>query len=90
MTDPYTEKQDLESQKPQEITRAIRFDQTNERAQSRPQELALKRTSSVTSQNIIAYRTLSITVSEHEAKKTKPLTKKRGFFGRKAEAIEGT
>jgi hypothetical protein len=90
MTDRYTEKQDLESQKSQEITRAIRFDQTNERAQSRPQELALKRTSSVTSQNIIAYRTLSITVSEHEAKKTKPATTKRGFFGRKAEAIEGT
>jgi hypothetical protein len=90
MTEPYTEKDDLESQKPHESSRAIRFEKPNDSVPSRSQDLALKRTSSVTSQNIIAYRTLSITVSEHEAKKTKFPAQKKGFFGKKPVAIEGT
>jgi hypothetical protein len=89
MAEPFNEKQDLEDQNQAEVSRAIRFDKENDQVASRPQGQALKRRNSATSQNIIAYRTLSITISEHEAKRGGVISKKNGFFGKKIEAVEG-
>lgn len=83
------EKQDLEGQHQAETSKAIRFDEEGDQVALRSQGQALKRRNSATSQNIVAYRTLSITVSEHEAKRSIVTSKKRGFFGKKTEAVEG-
>jgi sodium/potassium-transporting ATPase subunit alpha len=92
MGNPFTEKIDLENQKDLEVSKAIRFEEADNRITSRSQDIPLKRVNSASSQNIIAYRTLSITISEHEAKRGVLPSRKRKFkfFGKKTEAVEGT
>lgn len=89
MAESLPEKQDLEGQNQAETSKAIRFDKENDQVALRSQGQALKRRNSASSQNIIAYRTLSITVSEHEAKRSIVTSKKRSLFGKKTEAVEG-
>jgi hypothetical protein len=89
MAESLPEKQDLEGQNQAETSKAIRFDEESDQVALRSQGQAFKRRNSTTSQNIIAYRTLSITVSEHEAKRSNVTSKKRGLFGKKTEAVEG-
>jgi hypothetical protein len=90
MSDPYpSEKVDLEADQANEDAKVIRFDDVEAHPRQKAQDHALTRTASMSSQNIIAYRTLSITVSEHEGKRGAMPIKKKGFWRQKKDAIQG-
>ncbi|CAM0143000.1 hypothetical protein VKS41_006245 [Umbelopsis sp. WA50703] len=89
MSDPYpSEKVDLEADQANEDAKVIRFDDVEAHPRQKAQDHALTRTASMSSQNIIAYRTLSITVSEHEGKRGAIPIKKKGFWRQKKDAIQ--
>lgn len=90
MSDPYpSEKVDLEADHIDELPKGIRFDNIEDSPRSKSQDHALARTASISSQNIVAYRTLSITVSEHNGKRVTNRTPKRGLWGQKKDAVQG-